>query len=213
MERLRARDLQGHDGNWRTHPQFQQDALAGVLREIGIAGALLVYKSPARDGAYTLIDGHLRKALDPEQTWPCLVLDVDDDEAQYILATHDPLTALAEADTDALRRVLAEVQSGEAAVQALLSRLAEDTGVLGVLEGAGVPPDGVTPGAGTMQARFLVPPFSVLDARQGYWQDRKRSWLALGIQSELGRGEGMTWGDSPEVTSPGGQPSPGHEDG
>jgi hypothetical protein len=37
--------------------------------------------------------------------------------------------------------------------------------------------------------RFLVPPFSVLDARQGYWQARKRAWLELGIQSELGRGE------------------------
>jgi len=33
-----------------------------------------------------------------------------------------------------------------------------------------------------------VPPFSVLDARQGYWQDRKRAWLSLGIESELGRG-------------------------
>ncbi len=37
--------------------------------------------------------------------------------------------------------------------------------------------------------RFIVPPFSVLDARSGYWQQRKRAWLALGIQSELGRGE------------------------
>lgn len=40
----------------------------------------------------------------------------------------------------------------------------------------------------TLAERFLVPPFSVLDARQGYWQSRKRAWLALGIQSELGRG-------------------------
>lgn len=40
----------------------------------------------------------------------------------------------------------------------------------------------------TLSERFLVPPFSVLDARQGYWQERKRAWLALGIQSELGRG-------------------------
>lgn len=44
----------------------------------------------------------------------------------------------------------------------------------------------------TLADRFGVPPFSVLDARQGYWQDRKRAWLALGIQSELGRG-GLTW--------------------
>ena len=40
----------------------------------------------------------------------------------------------------------------------------------------------------TLAERFIVPPFSVLDARQGYWQERKRAWLALGIQSELGRG-------------------------
>lgn len=39
--------------------------------------------------------------------------------------------------------------------------------------------------------KFLVPPFSVLDARQGYWQNRKRAWLALGIQSEVGRGENL----------------------
>lgn len=44
-------------------------------------------------------------------------------------------------------------------------------------------------GAGSLAERFLVPPFSVLDARQGYWQDRKRAWLALGIKSELGRGD------------------------
>jgi DNA modification methylase len=44
----------------------------------------------------------------------------------------------------------------------------------------------------TLAERFIVPPFSVLDARQGYWQDRKRSWIALGIQSEIGRGERIT---------------------
>ena len=35
--------------------------------------------------------------------------------------------------------------------------------------------------------RFVVPPFSVLDARSGYWQARKAQWLAMGIKSELGR--------------------------
>ena len=45
-------------------------------------------------------------------------------------------------------------------------------------------------GNGSLLDRFGVPPFSVLDARQGYWQDRKRAWLALGIRSELGRGGG-----------------------
>lgn len=43
----------------------------------------------------------------------------------------------------------------------------------------------------SLKARFGVPPFSVLDARQGYWQDRKKLWLALGIKSEIGRGENL----------------------
>ena len=55
----------------------------------------------------------------------------------------------------------------------------------------------------TLAERFGVPPFSVLDARQGYWQARKRAWLALGIQSEVGRVGGVTWGNSPEITEPG----------
>lgn len=38
---------------------------------------------------------------------------------------------------------------------------------------------------------FLVPPFSVLDARQGYWKARKQAWLSLGIKSEVGRGENL----------------------
>lgn len=35
--------------------------------------------------------------------------------------------------------------------------------------------------------RFGVPPFSVLDRRTGPWLARRRLWLSLGIQSELGR--------------------------
>lgn len=40
----------------------------------------------------------------------------------------------------------------------------------------------------TLAERFIVPPFSVLDARQGYWQARKKAWILLGIRGELGRG-------------------------
>ncbi len=40
----------------------------------------------------------------------------------------------------------------------------------------------------TLAAKFMLPPFSVLSARDGWWQARKQAWIALGIQSELGRG-------------------------
>ncbi len=44
--------------------------------------------------------------------------------------------------------------------------------------------------------RFGVPPFSVLDARQGYWQERKNRWLAQGIASADGRAADLTFSDS-----------------
>lgn len=79
--------------------------------------------------------------------------------------------------------------------------------------------DILPPSLGPLGQRFLLPPFSVLDARQGYWQERKRAWLALGIQSELGRGAGV-WVESEtggpddrqqryrDRVSPGGSPRP-----
>ncbi len=42
----------------------------------------------------------------------------------------------------------------------------------------------------TLSETWAYPPFSVLNAREGWWQERKRQWLALGIKSELGRGGG-----------------------
>lgn len=39
----------------------------------------------------------------------------------------------------------------------------------------------------SLQERFVVPPFSVLDTRQGYWQERKKKWHDLGINSQATR--------------------------
>jgi len=117
-------ELVSHPGNWRDHPKAQADALAGVLREVGIADALLAYESPRNGGKLTLIDGHLRKDSTPGK-WPVLVLDVSDAEADYLLATFDPLTSMAQADKAALDALLSSVQSGEAAVQAMLAEMYE----------------------------------------------------------------------------------------
>ena len=41
---------------------------------------------------------------------------------------------------------------------------------------------------GELSKTWEYPPFSILNAREGWWQERKRQWLSLGIKSELGRG-------------------------
>ncbi len=45
----------------------------------------------------------------------------------------------------------------------------------------------VNPWRGLVNSRFVMPPFSVLDARSGDWQDRKRAWISIGLRSEEGR--------------------------
>jgi hypothetical protein len=40
--------------------------------------------------------------------------------------------------------------------------------------------------AGSLRAKYMEPPFSVLDRRKGAWQERGAQWKALGMESELG---------------------------
>src|SRR5438093_5877819 len=126
LVRVRAGDLQANPSNWRRHPDGQRSALRGLLREIGYADALLA----RREGdQLVLIDGHLRRSLDPEQVIPVLVLDVSEAEADTLLATLDPLAALATSDPEALASLLERVHTSSRAVQDLLESLANDSGL------------------------------------------------------------------------------------
>jgi len=62
------------------------------LEQVGVAGALTAYHSARNGGRLTLIDGHLRRQ-DHDLAWPTLILDVGDEEADLLLASHDPLAA------------------------------------------------------------------------------------------------------------------------
>jgi hypothetical protein len=104
--RVRAGDLVPHEFNYRTHPETQRAALEALYREVGFARSLLAYELP--DGRLKLIDGHLRRDLDPEMEVDVEVLDVNDEEARTLLLTIDPLTALAE-EQEQLRERLTEL--------------------------------------------------------------------------------------------------------
>lgn len=47
--------------------------------------------------------------------------------------------------------------------------------------------------SGPVAERFTLPPFTILDARSGEWHERKRAWQALGMKSEVGRAQNMTY--------------------
>ena len=104
LRRVPASSLLANPLNWRSHPAAQRDALRGALAEIGYASALLARE--LADGSLELIDGHLRAETTPDAIVPVLVLDLDEAEAAKLLATFDPLAALAGADMAALEGLL-----------------------------------------------------------------------------------------------------------
>src|SRR5207245_1574436 len=126
LVRVPAGELRPNPHNWRRHPQAQRAALRSLLHQIGYADALLA----RREGhSLVLIDGHLRQSLDPHQSVPVLVLDVTEEEADTLLATLDPLAALATSDSAALADLLGRVEASSQAVADLLAKVAREAGL------------------------------------------------------------------------------------
>jgi hypothetical protein len=86
------------------HPDQQRAALWALYHEVGFARSLLAYEMP--DGRLKLLDGHLRRDLDPDMEVDVEVLDVSDDEARALLLSLDPLAALAQTQTQLRDRLL-----------------------------------------------------------------------------------------------------------
>src|SRR6516165_4107665 len=87
-------ELAENPRNWRTHPDTQLAALADVIAEVGWAGACLYNERTNR-----LIDGHLRRAIAQAQGCtkvPVLIGDWDEVTEAKILATLDPIGAMAQ---------------------------------------------------------------------------------------------------------------------
>jgi DNA modification methylase len=120
MRRVPASELNANPKNWREHPPEQQRAMQGVLEEVGIAGALLARETPE---GLELIDGHLRTEMDDGTEWPVLILDVDENEADVLLASVDPIGALAKTNTDQLASLLGQIETENADLNSLLGDL------------------------------------------------------------------------------------------
>lgn len=126
--RLEWRDpaeLADNPANWRRHPRAQLSALKDVLGDVGWAGALLYNEATGR-----LIDGHARKAVSPDGRVPVLIGSWTEEQEKIILATLDPLAAMAEADQSKLEALLREVQTDSASIAEMLNSLAIEHGIV-----------------------------------------------------------------------------------
>ena len=167
----------------RPHPRNPRkgdvDLIEESINENGFFDPIGVQKSTG-----FIIDGNHRwkaaKKLGME-TVPVVWLDVDDTRAMKIMLVANKSNDLASYDDDLLNEMLSELNE------------------TGDLVGSGYDIDDLIDNStsvsgGSLSERFMLPPFTVLNAREGWWQERKKAWLSLGIESELGRGGG---GSSP----------------
>ena len=126
LRRVKASELRPNPKNWRKHPEEQQNALRGILAEVGYVDALMVRE--LEDGSLQIVDGHLRAETTPDSLVPVLVVDLDDKEADKVLATFDPLGAMAEPDEAQLEALLKGIETDSEALAAMLEQLAQDSG-------------------------------------------------------------------------------------
>lgn len=126
---LPASQFLANAANWRIHPKPQQDVMSGMLNAVGFVQHVIVNrrsdKAWGRDrNVETLIDGHLRVELaltrGEETDVPVVFVDLDPDEERSVLATFDPIGAMAATDRAKLDELVAAMPEDLRALTAVL---------------------------------------------------------------------------------------------
>ena len=129
--------LLANPANYRIHPANQQSALKASLSEIGWVQRVLVNQNTGH-----VIDGHARIELaisNGEQAVPVTYLDLTEDEERLILATYDPISAMAVHDQELLNDLIKDISTESEALQELLDDLSTDAQVVGQTDEDSVP--------------------------------------------------------------------------
>jgi DNA modification methylase len=185
IERIGVETLLPYAKNSRTHSDEQVAQIAASIKEFGFNNPILI------DKENTIIAGHGRLLAARRAGMvdvPCIRLDhlTETQRKAYVIADNR-LALNAGWDNEMLTIELNELLADDFA----LDILGFDQNELDALLGGDDELKDETKPNGSLSDRFLIPPFSVLNAREGWWQARKRSWLGLGIKSEEGRGESL----------------------
>jgi hypothetical protein len=170
--------------NSRTHSDAQVAQIAASIKEFGWTNPILVDKDNG------IIAGHGRllaaRKLGYKEVPTIELADLTETQKRAYIIADNRLALNAGWDNEMLTIELNDLLADGFALE-LLGFDADELEKL--LDDAKEEQNGIAE-KGNLSDRFLIPPFSVLNAREGWWQDRKRAWLALGIKSEEGRGGG-----------------------
>ena len=128
LRNVKASELIPNPNNWRIHPVDQVRAFSGLIDSIGFADVLLAYESE-KHGGLTLVDGHMRAGLLGNEELPVAILDLNDEEADALILSLDPLGSMAKTNqekakklADAVRQDLRATLQKVPAVEDILRR-------------------------------------------------------------------------------------------
>lgn len=176
VEYIAVGELREAHRNNKKHVDYDVNAIAKSIKRYGMNDPIGIWQGNI------IVEGHGRllacKKLGYDAV-PCIRLDhLSDEERREYAVVHNKVAELAEYDLDNLRQEFEELEFGD------FSEL--DFGI----DGGGGSENDEEIHWESLSETFIAPPFTFLDAKQGYWRERKRQWLGLGIKSELGRDAG-----------------------
>tara|TARA_Y100000310_G_scaffold344164_1_gene455473 strand:- start:4752 stop:5435 length:684 start_codon:yes stop_codon:yes gene_type:complete len=130
FRKITVGELKENPKNWRTHSDWQKSVFKSVMESVGFAGTIIAYESERNDNALTLIDGHMRiEEIEDTTEVPVLILDVNDEEADLLLATYDPIGSMAASDSGQLADLLRNIQADDVILSSLLRDIDTQYGI------------------------------------------------------------------------------------
>lgn len=177
ISKLKISEIYPYENNVKEHPREQIEQIKNSILQFGNNDPIAV------DENGVIIEGHGRfialKELGYDEAEVIVLSGLSEVEKDTYRIVHNQLTMNSGFDMERLQEELAKLEGMD------LAALGIDESVLDDLENEFEEEERkIIP----LSDRFIIPPFSVLDTRQGYWTERKRAWKALGIKSEVGRG-------------------------
>lgn len=143
-----VKELVANSSNWRLHPVRQKAATKEAIGYVGWVERVLVNMRTGDEwpdderGVSTLVDGHMRLEIAIEagdETVPVDFVDLTPAEESYVLATLDPLGALARTDNEQLLELTSRIDQNSKSVRAALRAAGiESRDTLPILEGNGL---------------------------------------------------------------------------
>ena len=185
IKEIKASEIIPHKVNAYIRKQAQEklNKLRRGIKENGIIMPFLINKQNV------LIDGHHRlkvlQEIDPNAVIKAIVYDIEKEEHISLMGTevNDSYAEYDLMETYNYFKKFDEIKIDEITINgasiSLQSAQEEEETPLTYGEAG--------ESSGKMRKDFIYPPFSVLDTRGSEWQENKKKWLGLGIESELGR--------------------------